>query len=75
MIAQEWLEDGGRGMEAARLLSAVQDEVIAALWDFTTVHVFRSRNPTKGERLCVVAVGGCGRTAGGSPARPGPPVH
>jgi len=61
MIAQEWLEDGGRGMETARLLSAVQDEVIAALWDFTTVHVFRSRNPTKGERLCVVAVGGYGR--------------
>ncbi len=61
MIAQEWLEDGGRGMETAHLLSAVQDEVIAALWDFTTIHVFRSRNPTKGERLCVVAVGGYGR--------------
>ncbi|MET0546528.1 MAG: [protein-PII] uridylyltransferase, partial [Caulobacterales bacterium] len=61
IIAQEWLEDGGQGFRAAHLLSAVQDEVIGALWDFTTIHVFRSRNPTKGERLSVIAVGGYGR--------------
>src|SRR6266851_2554812 len=45
MIAKERLEDGAGGLETARLLSAVTDEVIRALYDFTTVHVFRARNP------------------------------
>ncbi len=63
MIAQERLEDGASGLETARLLSQVQDEVIAALYDFTTTHVFRSRNPTTGERLAVAATGGYGRAA------------
>ncbi|MGH6971483.1 MAG: [protein-PII] uridylyltransferase, partial [Caulobacteraceae bacterium] len=30
---------------------------------FTTVHVFRARNPTEGERMAVMAVGGYGRGA------------
>ncbi|HEY5070881.1 MAG TPA: [protein-PII] uridylyltransferase [Caulobacteraceae bacterium] len=61
MIAKERLENGAGGVETARLLSAVTDEVITALYDFTTVHVFRARNPTEGERLAVIAVGGYGR--------------
>jgi [protein-PII] uridylyltransferase len=61
MIAKERLENGAGGVETARLLSAVTDEVITALYDFTTVHVFRARNPTQGERLAVMAVGGYGR--------------
>ena len=63
MIAKERLESGAGGVETARLISGVTDEVIAALWDFTTVHVFRARNPTQGERLALVAVGGYGRGA------------
>src|SRR5580704_3375874 len=63
MIAKERLENGAGGLETARLLSAVTDEVITALWDFTTVHVFRARNPTEGERLTLIAVGGYGRGA------------
>src|SRR6202012_472120 len=55
------LENGAGGLETARLLSGVTDEVITALWDFTTVHVFRARNPTEGERLALMAVGGYGR--------------
>ena len=51
MIAKERLENGAGGIETARLLSGVTDEVITALWDFTTVHIFRARNPTEGERL------------------------
>ena len=51
MIAKERLENGAGGIETARLLSGVTDEVITALWDFTTVHVFRARNPTEGERV------------------------
>jgi len=61
MIAKERLENGGGGIETARLLSSVTDEVVTALYDFTTVHVFRARNPTEGERLCLMAVGGYGR--------------
>ncbi|MDB5474819.1 MAG: glnD, partial [Phenylobacterium sp.] len=61
MIAKERLENGAGGIETARLLSGVTDEVVSALWDFTTVHVFRARNPTEGERLALLAVGGYGR--------------
>ena len=61
MIAKERLENGAGGVETARLLCGVTDEVITALWDFTTVHVFRARNPTEGERLALMAVGGYGR--------------
>jgi [protein-PII] uridylyltransferase len=61
MIAKERLENGAGGVETARLLCAVTDEVISALYDFTTVHVFRSRNPTQAERIALMAVGGYGR--------------
>ena len=63
MIAKERLEQGAGGIETARLLSGVTDEVVTALYDFTTVHVFRARNPTQGERLALMAVGGYGRGA------------
>ena len=61
MIAQERLQQGADGIDTARLLSAVQDEVIHALYDFTTTHIFRARNPTEGEKLAVLATGGYGR--------------
>ena len=61
MIAQERLQQGADGLDTARLLSAVQDEVIHALFDFTTTHVHRARNPTEAERLAVLATGGYGR--------------
>jgi [protein-PII] uridylyltransferase len=63
MIAKERLEAGAGGIETATLLSGVTDEVIGALYDFTTVHMFRARNPTQGERMAVMAVGGYGRGA------------
>src|SRR5665213_945459 len=49
MIAKERLENGAGGVQTARLISGVTDEVIRALYDFTTVHVFRARNPTEAE--------------------------
>ncbi|MEM9669827.1 MAG: [protein-PII] uridylyltransferase [Pseudomonadota bacterium] len=61
MIAQERLQQGADGLDTARLLAVVQDEVISALYDFTTTHVFRAKNPTEGERLAVFATGGYGR--------------
>ena len=50
MIAKERLENGAGGVETERLLSGVTDEVVTALYDFTTVHVFRahSRPPPAG---------------------------
>ncbi|HZZ89478.1 MAG TPA: [protein-PII] uridylyltransferase [Caulobacteraceae bacterium] len=63
MIAKERLENGAGGLETARLLASVTDEVITALWDFTTTHMIRARNPTEGERLALLAVGGYGRGA------------
>jgi [protein-PII] uridylyltransferase len=61
MIAKERLENGGGGVETCRLLAKVADEVVTALYDFTTVHIVRARNPTEGERLALLAVGGYGR--------------
>ena len=61
MIAQERLQQGADGLDTARLLCAVQDEVISALYDYTTTHVIRARNPTEAERIAVVATGGYGR--------------
>lgn len=61
MIAKERLEAGENGLAVARLLSQVADEVLAALYDYTTTHIFRARNPTEGERFAIVAVGGYGR--------------
>jgi [protein-PII] uridylyltransferase len=61
MIAKERLEAGENGYAVARLMARVADEVLSALYDFTTVHMFRARNPTQAERFAVVAVGGYGR--------------
>ena len=49
------------GNSTARALAATADEVVSALWDFTQTHVYRARNPTEGERLALIAVGGYGR--------------
>jgi [protein-PII] uridylyltransferase len=54
------MEDGG-GTACASRLSHVMDEIIRALCDFATTHVYRSKNPSSGERMAVVAVGGYGR--------------
>jgi [protein-PII] uridylyltransferase len=63
MIAKERLESGAGGVETSRLLAGVTDEVITALYDFTTAHMFRASNPTEGERLTLMAIGGYGRGA------------
>src|SRR5665213_1821151 len=42
MIAKERLENGAGGIETARLLSGVTDEVVCALYDFTTCLLYTS---------------------------------
>lgn len=61
MIAQERLMEGADGLDTARLLAAVQNEVLSALFDFTINHVYGEGSRTSGERLAVLAVGGYGR--------------
>ncbi|MEL6387034.1 MAG: [protein-PII] uridylyltransferase [Pseudomonadota bacterium] len=62
MIAQERLEQGADGLDTARLLAAVQDEVITALYDFIVSHVYFAGVPTDGERIAICATGGYGRS-------------
>ncbi len=54
-------EAGNDGREAARAHSFLVDQLIRALFDFTTARVFPLANPSAGERIAVVAVGGYGR--------------
>lgn len=61
LIAQERLEAGAGGNDCAALLSAVQDEVLSALYDYTLQHIFRVHNRTSAERLSICATGGYGR--------------
>lgn len=54
------MEDGG-GTACAERISYLMDEVIRALYDFAGSHVYPSTNPSRGERMTLVAVGGYGR--------------
>lgn len=49
------------GFACARFLSRAQDEVIVALYNLVRQRFYRADNPTVGERIAVVAVGGYGR--------------
>jgi [protein-PII] uridylyltransferase len=56
------LEQGRMGgLETAWALSSSADAVVEALHAYIGRHVLRDHNPTEGERLAVVAVGGYGR--------------
>ena len=54
-------EGGASGPEVARATSFMVDQIVRTLYDHATWHVYRMTNPTAGERLGVVAVGGYGR--------------
>jgi [protein-PII] uridylyltransferase len=58
MIAKERLEAGEDGLAVGRLLAAVADEVVAALFHHATTNILRA---AAAERLAVIGVGGYGR--------------
>ncbi|MSP43276.1 MAG: [protein-PII] uridylyltransferase [Alphaproteobacteria bacterium] len=58
---EQALSDGAGGLQAVQALSACQDNIISALYEYALRWVSRANNPTSGERLCVAAVGGYGR--------------
>jgi len=49
------------GLETARLLASIHDDLITALYDFTTQHIVPAVNPTKFDIMSLCAVGGYGR--------------
>jgi len=49
------------GLEMARRIAAIHDEILTALYDYTVTHIVRASNPTQSERLAVCVVGGNGR--------------
>ena len=59
--ARDLLDRDGNGTACAERLSYLQDEIIRIIYDFAVTHVYRVKNPTVGERMAVVAVGGYGR--------------
>ncbi len=59
--ARRWLEEDGDGATCAKFISRLEDQLISVIYDFTVTHVYQIRNPTAGERLAIVAVGGYGR--------------
>jgi [protein-PII] uridylyltransferase len=52
---------GASGRETVRSLSFLMDQLIRALYDFVGSHVYPLANPTAGEHMALVAVGGYGR--------------
>lgn len=61
--AQRLLEEDGKGLRCAALLSDCQDEIIRIVMDFAVHHVYRAQNPSQAEKLTIIAVGGYGRGA------------
>ncbi|MDA4846315.1 [protein-PII] uridylyltransferase [Hoeflea poritis] len=57
----ELLREDGSGLDCARRLSLLQDEIIRALFSFATTHAYPVLNPSTSEHLALAAVGGYGR--------------
>lgn len=59
--AENLLFADGSGLLCARRISSLQDEIIGAVHRFALRHVFGQPNPSMGERMAILAVGGYGR--------------
>jgi [protein-PII] uridylyltransferase len=60
-FARLTLEADGKGRRCAEGLSHFQDELVRLLYDYTTVHVYRTDNPDDAEHMAIIATGGYGR--------------
>src|SRR5256714_327163 len=58
---QRRFETEGHAPRAVREQSFLIDQLIRALYDLVTERVYPLANPTQGEKLAIVAVGGYGR--------------
>ena len=55
------LDEGASGLDIARANAYLIDQIVRTLYDHVWWHVYRATNPTAGEHLSIVAVGGYGR--------------
>ncbi|NNM77263.1 [protein-PII] uridylyltransferase [Sphingomonas sp. ID1715] len=60
-IADRLLLNPSRGLEAAGAQAFLIDQIIRLAYDFTTERLYPVSNPTAGERIALMAVGGYGR--------------
>jgi [protein-PII] uridylyltransferase len=60
-IARRLAEHPSRGHEMAAAGAFLIDQLLRLLWDFTTERLHPNHNPSAGERLTLIAVGGYGR--------------
>ncbi|TGX52865.1 [protein-PII] uridylyltransferase [Sphingomonas gei] len=60
-IARRLAEHPSRGHEMAAAGAFLIDQLLRLLWDFTTQRLHPNHNPSAGERLTLIAVGGYGR--------------
>ena len=54
-------ESGASGTETVHALCFLMDQLIRVLYDFVDAHIYPIANPTDGERIALIAVGGYGR--------------
>jgi [protein-PII] uridylyltransferase len=60
-IARRLEESPWQGTETAAAYSFLTDQILRLAWDFVTGRLYPLSNPTSGERLLLMAVGGYGR--------------
>jgi [protein-PII] uridylyltransferase len=60
-IARRLAAAPSRGNEAAAAYAFLTDQMVRMIFDFTTERLYPNSNPSAGERLCLMAVGGYGR--------------
>jgi [protein-PII] uridylyltransferase len=60
-IARRLTEHPARGLEIAAAGAFLTDQLLRLLWDFTVERLHPNANPSAGERMTLVAVGGYGR--------------
>jgi [protein-PII] uridylyltransferase len=58
---QQAFEADGHGLLCANRLAHIEDELIRAIYDYVLKYVYPAQNPSSGEHLAIVAVGGYGR--------------
>src|SRR5882762_9975332 len=60
-IRRRFEEGGATGTATVREHCFLMDQLIRTLYDFVVGHVYPLSNPTAGEQIAIVAVGGYGR--------------